>query len=345
MRPGKALLAASPAPDTHWPAPPLDRDEPLLFVINAGAGAFEVEAKGAVIEAALAERGRRGELRVCRPDELARVSAAAAAQAVARRSAVVAVGGDGSLNTVAQAAHAAGCAMGVIPYGTFNYFARTHGIPTEPEQAARWVLDAQPQPVQVAAINQRVFLVNASLGIYPELLQDREAFKRRFGRSRWVAFVAACSTLLRAQRRLRLHIELGDRVRDVQTLTLFIGNNRLQLQQFGAEPEDTVAGTPGAGSMAAVMLRPIGTWSMIGLLMHGAMGRLGEAAGVEGIEFQHMVVRPRLPVGRHEVTVAYDGEVATMRSPIDIRVLARPLFLLQAATVLALQPEPREAVA
>jgi diacylglycerol kinase family enzyme len=175
-----------------------------------------------------------------------------------------------------------------------------------------------------------VFLVNASLGLYPELLQDREAYKARFGRSRWVAFVAGCATLLRAQRRLRLHIEMGETARDVQTLTLFMGNNRLQLQQLGAEPEDTLAGTPGHGSMAALMLRPIGTLSMIGLMLHGAMGRLGEAAGVESFEFQHLVVRPRLAPGRREVTVAFDGEVRRMRVPIDIRVLERPLYLLKA---------------
>jgi diacylglycerol kinase family enzyme len=191
-------------------------------------------------------------------------------------------------------------------------------------------MSAVPAPVQVAAINDRVFLVNASLGLYPDLLQDREAYKARFGRSRWVAFVAAFATLMRAQRRLRLHIEMGDSTRDVRTLTLFIGNNRLQLQQFGAEPEDTLAGTPGHGSMAALMLRPIGTWSMLGLLLHGAMGRLGEAAGVESFEFQHLVVRPTLAPGQKEVTVAFDGEVARMRSPVDIRVLQRPLYLLQA---------------
>jgi diacylglycerol kinase family enzyme len=190
------------------------------------------------------------------------------------------------------------------------------------------LFDGIAMPVQVAAINDRVFLVNASLGVYPELLRDREAYKARFGRSRWVAFVAACATLLRAQRRLRLHIEMGGKVRDVQTLTLFVGNNRLQLQQFGAEPEDTLAGTPGDGSMAALMLRPIGALSMIGLMLHGAMGRLGEAAGVEGFEFQHMVVRPTLAPGRREVVVAFDGEVARMRSPIDIRVLGKPLYLL-----------------
>jgi len=310
--------------------PRVDPASALLFVINTGAGAFDLDAKRAVINAALAAQGRTGELLTCRPDELARVATEAAAAAVARGTAVVAVGGDGSLNTVAQAAHAAGCAMGVIPYGTFNYFARTHGIPTEPAAATRMLLDTHPMPVQVAAINDRVFLVNASLGAYPELLQDREAYKARFGRSRWVAFVAACATLLRAQRRLRLHIEMGATVRDVQTLTLFVGNNRLQLQQFGAEPDDTLAGTPGDGCMAALMLRPIGTLSMIGLMLHGAMGRLGEAAGVESFEFQHMVVKPRLARGRREVVVAFDGEVARMRAPIDIRVLDKPLYLLKA---------------
>lgn len=311
--------------------PALDPSEPLQFVINAAAGSSDAEAKREVIEAALRAGGRCGDLLFCSPAELTGVAQQAATQAIANRTAVVAVGGDGTLNTVAQAAHAVGCVMGVIPCGTFNYFARTHGIPIEPAAAARLVLDGRQMPVQVATINDRVFLVNASLGVYPELLRDREAYKARFGRSRWVAFVAACATLLRAQRRLRLHIEMGSSVRDVQTLTLFIGNNRLQLQQFGAEPEDTLAGTPGNGSMAALMLRPIGTLSMIGLMLHGAMGRLGEAAGVEGFEFQHMVVKPTLAPGRKEVVVAFDGEVARMRAPIDIRVLDKPLYLLQAA--------------
>jgi len=322
------------------PPPRLDPAAELLFVINSAAGALDIDAKRAVIEAALAAQGRTGELLICRPAELLHVATQAAAAAVKRSTAVVAVGGDGSLNTVAQAAHAAGCAMGVVPYGTFNYFARTHGIPTDPAAAMQFLLDARPTPVQAAAINEQVFLVNASLGVYPELLQDRETYKARFGRSRWVAFVAACATLLRAQRRLRLHIEMGATERDVQTLTLFVGNNRLQLQQFGAEPQDTLAGTPGDGSMAAVMLRPISSLSMVGLLLHGAMGRLGEAAGVEGFEFHQMVVKPTLTPGRRDVVVAFDGEVAHMRSPIHIRVLDKPLYLLLAPETAGLAAAP-----
>lgn len=318
MRAGGGLIDAT-----------LDPHAPLLFVINAGSGAVELDDKRRVIEAALAAGGRRGELIVARPPDLARLAADAARRAAALRTAVVAVGGDGSLNTVAQAAHDAGCVMGAVPYGTFNYFARTHGIPTQPAEAVQLLLAGVPRPVQVAAVNGHLFLVNASVGLYPDLLEDREAYKRRFGRSRWVAIWAAIVTLLRAQRRLQLHIELGSGARDVPALTLFVGNNRLQLDQLGAQPDDTLPGTPGAGSIAAVMLRPVGTAAMLRLLLHGAMGTLGEADDVERFEFHHMVVRPGgLPAGRG-VKVAFDGEVTRLRPPLDFRVLEEPLWLLQ----------------
>ena len=312
-------------------APPLNPHGTLRFVINSGAGSAGIDVKQGVIEAVVAASGRRCELIIARPPELARLAARAAKLAADEHTVLVAVGGDGSLNTVAHAAHAAGCVMGVVPYGTFNYFARTHRIPTDPAEAVRLVLEGVPSPVQVAAINEHLFLVNASVGLYPELLEDREAYKRRFGRSRWVAIYAGVVTLMRAQQQLRLHIDLGSGSRDVTALTLFVGNNRLQLDQLGAQPEDTLPGAPGAGSIAAVMLRPVGTLAMMRMLLHGAMGKLGEVAEVESFEFHHMVVRPG---GLHSgglVKVAFDGEVTRMRTPLDFRVLDKPLMLLQPA--------------
>ena len=308
--------------------PEVDLASPLQFVINAAAGSGDADTKREVIETALRAAGRRGDLLFSHPAKLALVAQQAATQAIATRTAVVAVGGDGTLNTVAQAAHALGCAMGVVPQGTFNYFARTHGIPADPAEAARLLLGWTPSPVQVAAVNDRVFLVNASLGLYPDLLEDREAYKARFGRSRLVAFWAASATLLRAQRQLRLHIEQGASVRDVRALTLFVGNNRLQLEQFGVEPQRRPERGPAGGRITAVMLRPVGTLSMIRLMLHGAMGTLGEAQSVERFEFEHMVVRPTLAPGRRGVKVAFDGEVTRMRAPLDFRVLAQPLYLL-----------------
>jgi diacylglycerol kinase family enzyme len=309
--------------------PDLDLAAPIQFVINAAAGSSGAESKREVIESVLLAEGRRGDLHFCKPADLARVARETAEKALSTRTAVVAVGGDGTINTVARAAHAVGCAMGVVAQGTFNYFARTHGLPADPADAVRLLLRSVPVPVQVAGINDRVFLVNASLGLYPDLLEDREAYKARFGRSRWVAFWAASATLLRAQRQLRLRIEHGASLRDVRTLTLFVGNNRLQLEQLGVEPPPRPEGERASGRITAVMLRPVGTLSMIRLMLRGAMGTLGDAQSVEHFEFERMVVRPTLPQGRRGVKVAFDGEVTTLRAPLDFHVLAKPLYLLK----------------
>ena len=309
--------------------PDLDPASPIQFVINAAAGSSDAETKREIIEAALRVAGRCGEVVFSGPDELALVAHRAATKAKVSHAALVAVGGDGTINTVAQAAHAMGCAMGVVPQGTFNYFARTHGIPSDPAEAVRLLLNCTPLPVQVAAVNDRVFLVNASLGLYPDLLEEREAYKARFGRSRWVAFWAASATLLRAQSKLRLSIEQGAVTRELRTLTLFVGNNRLQLEQVGVHAENSSLHTNNVGQITAVMLRPIGTLAMIRLMLRGAMGTLGEAQSIEHFEFERMLVRPTLPPGRRGVKVAFDGEVARMRAPLNFRVLAKPLFLLK----------------
>jgi len=308
-------------------APVLDTAAPLQIVINAASGQAAVDDKRAAIEGVLQAAGRAAQWHICQPGELGHQAQLAARQAAAAHSAVVAVGGDGTLNAVAQAALAAACPMGVVAQGTFNYFARTHGLPTEPAEATALLLRAQPVPVQVAAVNERVFLVNASLGLYPDLLEDREAYKSRWGRSRWVAWWASFATLLHAQRRLRLRIEMGGQTRELRTLTLFVGNNRLQLQQVGVPPAPASPGVAGAG-ITAVVLRPVGTLKLLRLMLRGAMGTLGEAEDVEHFAFSRMLVSPARLSGRR-MKVAFDGEVTRMRTPLEFKVLQRPLYLLK----------------
>ncbi len=314
----------------------IDPSAPLQFVINGASGSTVAEERREAIERVLAEKGRRGELHFCGPGEITRESRKAVAAAVASRTAVVAVGGDGSLNEVAQAAHAADCVMGVVAQGTFNYFARAHHLPLEPADAVRVLLEAEPQPLSVAAINDRIILVNASVGLYPDLLEDREQFKSRFGRNRIIALMAAFVTLLRAQRQLRLHIETGDTSRDVRALTLFVGCNHLQLERVGLTPATANAdgsngrdrSGPGDDRITAVTLHPVGTMALIGLMIRGAMGSLGEAPDIDHFEFHRMIVNPSRLQNPRGIKVAYDGEVSRMRPPLDFRVLDKPLHVL-----------------
>ena len=322
-----ALAAAAGAPFSSPPWPPtwLPAHAPLFIVLNPGSGAGDSEEAAAQISGVLAAAGRAHQvLRVDRHQGVPALAARAVAQAQREQGIVVAAGGDGTLNAVARAAHAAGRPFGVIPQGTFNYFAREHGIPTDPREAAAALLRARPRPVQVGEANGQLFLVNASLGLYPESLRDREAMKQRWGRHRLVALGAALRTLLRGMRPLRVRLRHDGEEEALRLATLFIGNNQLQLQQLGLTETDT----PADGRLTAVLLRPLPRRSMLWLLIRGAFGALADASGVRHLAFDELVVAPPAGTAPRRWRLSTDGELQWVTTPIQFRASARPLWLM-----------------
>lgn len=82
---------------------------------------------------------------------------------------VVAISGGSTINTAASAPLGTDITLGVVPPGTFNHFARVHGIPLDAPSAVGALLNGQARPVQVGRVNERAFFVDASLGMYPHL--------------------------------------------------------------------------------------------------------------------------------------------------------------------------------
>ncbi len=296
------------------------------MVFNAGSGRRDRSQAREDIERTLRAAGRSYEILEARKDPF--TVCARAARAAAEDGGIVAgAGGDGTLNSVAQAAFEADATFGAIPLGTFNYFARENGLPLEPAEAAALLCEGAVQPVQVGLLNDRVFLVNASLGLYPRLLEDREAFKQAYGRMRWVALLAALWTVLtRTHPRLVLRITEDGDERTVRASTLFVGNNPLQLARLGIKESQAVE----AGCLAAIRVRPTRAWGLVGVLLHGAVGRLGSAEGVDAFAFREMEVAPLRPPRRPVfVKVATDGESVRLKLPLVFRVAPRPLKLVR----------------
>ncbi|MDZ5626261.1 diacylglycerol/lipid kinase family protein [Achromobacter xylosoxidans] len=302
-------------------APPLTGHEPLFIVLNTGSGRGDAQALQDIIRRVLDEAGRRYQLMpIDDPSRL--VATAREAVALAREAGgiVVAAGGDGTLNAVAGQVLGQGVPFGILPQGTFNYFGRRYGISQDTEAALRGLLGGELRPVQVGLLNGRLFLVNASLGLYPQLLEDREAYKQRFGRSRLVALWSGLVTLMRAPRQLSLRLDYEGRVRDLRSPTLVVGNNRLQLEHIGIDPAEL-----DRGHLVAMAARPVGTLALYGLLLRGLFSRLGEAEHVVSFAFDRLMVSIR---GRRRVKVAMDGEISWMDTPLEFKVSDTPLPLV-----------------
>ena len=300
------------------------RSGPFFIVFNGGSGRRDAEEEQEIIGRVLREGGREFEFLTCRGDESMDTLARRAVElARAHRGVVVAAGGDGTINAVANAVLGSGCPFGVLPQGTFNYFGRDNAISQDSRQAAQVLLSGQLAPVQVGKVNGRLFLVNASVGLDPQILEDREVWKRQFGRSRLVAFLSGMATLLQSRHQLRLHIESAGQTASLRTPTLFVGNNRLQLTRAGIDEQDAEA--VAQGQLTAVAVRPIGTLALFGLLARGVLGRLGEAEHIQSFSFQSLTVTPK---GMKRIKVATDGEIVWMRAPLVFEVAHQPLLLL-----------------
>ncbi len=298
----------------------------IVFNVRSGSGDADEEIQ--TIRRVLEAGGRSFEFFQCNAQESVEVMARrAVALAKARQGVVVAAGGDGTINAVANAVMGSGCPFGVLPQGTFNYFGREHAIAQDTRKAALTLLQAHLSPVQAGWVNGRVFLVNASLGLYPQILEDREAWKNQLGRSRFVAFLSGIASLLRSRHQLRLRVESDGQTVSLRTPTLFVANNRLQLAQTGihAQQIDALA----HGQLAGIAVRTIGTLALFALLIRGLLGRLGDADNIQSFSFRRLTVMPK---GMRRIKVATDGEIVWMQTPLVFEVAAEPLLLLVPAS-------------
>lgn len=304
----------------------LSPDAPFHIVSNAGSGSKDVHEARQQIEAVLTAAGREHEfILIEKPEQLQAVAQKAVDAAGRSGGAVVVAGGDGTINSVVQAVLPSRRPFGIIPQGTFNYSSRAHGIPLDITEAAKSLLSARLKPVQVGLVNDRAFLVNASLGLYPELLQDREQYKRQYGRHRSVALWSGVMTLLRGHRQWVLEVEHEQGRERVVTPSIFVGNNALQLEQIGLDEAQDVEHR---GRLAGVIVKPVSTAELLWLAMRGALGQLEEEERVRDFSFETMTVRFLSSVGRRGIKVAVDGEIFWCRPPLTFRVAPQALMLL-----------------
>src|SRR6185503_11143696 len=137
-------------------------------ILNATAGTGHADDTRRALEEGFAAHGLEGRMHAVAAggDIVATTKRVIAAGA----EVVVAAGGDGTVSAVASCVKGSGATMGVLPMGTLNHFARDLGIPPKLEDAIAVLARGLRVAVDLGEVNGRVFVNNASLGVYPDMV-------------------------------------------------------------------------------------------------------------------------------------------------------------------------------
>ena len=234
--------------------------------------------------------------------------------------AVVAAGGDGTVNAVAAALLGTGKSLGVLPVGTFNYFARNLGIPLDLDSAVGTVARGHAAPIALGEVNGRIFLNNASIGLYPSIIRQREQEYRRWGRRQAVAYFAVARTLFQRSPFMGVRVSAaGEEVR-ARTPLVFVGGNRYQVDEFGLPGGECVE----RGELAIYVARPTGLPGLMLLALQALLGRLHGERRLQVLCAEEAGIETR----RRRVPVALDGEVLVLETPLRFATRAGALKVI-----------------
>lgn len=285
----------------------------VAVLVNATSGAGAA-ADVAQLEALFRRAGVRVAIAVLAGGESIEAAARRALESNPR--AIVAGGGDGTVNAVASVLVGTQTPLGILPLGTLNHFAKALGIPPAVEEAAQVVLAGRVRRVDVGEVNGRVFVNNSSLGLYPQLVRSRQQ-QQRLGRGKWPAFAWALVAVLRRHPFLHLQLEVGGKMVSRRTPLVFIGNNEYQLEGLKLGERERLDG----GKLCLCITRHTGRLGLIRLAGDALLHRLRK-----GRELEVMMLEECQISSHHRgLEVATDGEVSWLDAPLHYRV--RPLAL------------------
>lgn len=243
-------------------------------------------------------------------------------RAVAKRGdpLLIVGGGDGTISAAASALAGSDTRLGILPLGTLNHFARDLGIPTALDEAALTIAQGHERRVDIADMNGRTFINNSAVGLYPLMVIDRDAQRKRLGRSKRLAMIfASLRTLVRFHHQ-RLTLTVNDEQARVDTPMLFVGNNDYRLELPGAGERDALDD----GRLCVLVMRSKGPAGFLAATARALIGRTRDNDMVRIDDVERLRVGSR----RSLLAVSLDGEVCHIKPPLDYAIRKGALLVV-----------------
>lgn len=290
----------------------------MCVVMNAGSGRDDKDEQARRITDALRPHVARFEIRkTVQGSDLPRLAREVTDEGF---DLIAAFGGDGTQSAIAGSLAGTDRIMAVLPGGTFNYFARDLGVGETLDEALDTIRNARVEEVDVACIDDLVFLNNISLGAYPHILKTREGIYRRWGRSRLAAYWSVLVALRRLRHPTRVTTIVDGQRRDFTTALLFVARSAYQLDSFGLDGADAIR----AGKMSVLIAKARRPLPLLGSALRLAFGYSAKDGDFDLIETDSLTIA----CGNKARLVAHDGEKTRMTPPFEIRMMPDALKIL-----------------
>lgn len=292
------------------------------FVINRLAGNGRGERIWLQAEKALRDKGVAYGCRFTeRPghaSELAREWAATNGL-----SAVVAVGGDGTVHEAANGLAGTTMPFGFIPAGSGNDFARSMQIPSDWQGALERVLKLESRPIDVGAINGKLFAISAGIGFDGEVarLTNRSWYKRWLNRLGVgsLSYVVTVLRLLVTYRPCDVELDIDGRKLSARNVWLLAVAN---MPYYGGGMKICPDAKYDDGILHMCLVENIGRLSFLRFFPLVFRGTHVAHPSVKLLSGRHMTV-----AGASPMTIHTDGEYGG-ETPATVDIVPRRLFVL-----------------
>jgi YegS/Rv2252/BmrU family lipid kinase len=291
---------------------------PATVLLNRGGGAVADDSEIAgKVAAALAKAGVEAEVELIEGGDCA-----ARCKALAERgdNLVIVGGGDGTISAAASALIGTETKLGILPLGTLNHFARDLAIPADVDEAAALIAKGSVRQVDVAEMNERIFINNSAIGLYPLMVVDRDVQRKRLGRSKRLAMLVASIRTLARFNHQRLTLTVNDEKARVDTPLLFVGNNNYRIDLGAPGQRESVED----GELCVMVMRKKTRTGLIAASIRALFDRSrpDDMAYLAGVE------RLRVDSGRSQLAVSLDGEVVSSAPPLQYRIRKKALRVI-----------------
>ena len=237
---------------------------------------------------------------------------------------IVVVGGDGSVHEAVNGLQHAGedCALGIIPSGTGNDFAKACGIPLDWEQATQSLLQrmtsASPvRRIDIGRVNGRYFANGIGIGFDAKVTRIARSYRWRIGDFVYLLAILRCLYDGVATPDMRIHNEHVDLSGPVTLAT--VCNGPWVGGMFHIAPMADNAD----GKMDLLIANPVSRMRILALLPLLMRGKHMHEPEIIHHLVNKLTVTASAPVESH-----LDGEVQPLQDRFDIEVLPAALDLL-----------------